>query len=194
MPGFYTLMARLPVATAVAMLVLPTLITAQPSGSAGSASPRGADRFPQLHWLVGEWQGFGEFADHTAYIHKRYSYELGGMFFVERTLDMLPPDRPSTEYEIHQDFSVIYLDSATDSLRAKGFFVEGFVTSSNVLVDGGGSRILIESQHVENGPSGMRSRVSIERKTEDAYEGLFELAMQGGPYRQIEKLQMRRVH
>ena len=32
----------------------------QPGSEAGVA--RGADRFPALDWLVGEWQGYGEFA------------------------------------------------------------------------------------------------------------------------------------
>lgn len=55
----------------------------------------------------------------------QFYYDLAGVVFVERTLDVFPPKMPSTDYEMHQDFVVYHPMEATDRLRAKGFYVEG---------------------------------------------------------------------
>ena len=72
---------------------------------------------------------------------------------------MFPPDTLSTEYEIHQDFTVFY--RANGTMKAKTFFVESYGTSANVVLSTEGDTITIEAIEVENGPPGMRSRLSM---------------------------------
>lgn len=84
-----------------------------------------------------------EVSNRTAYIRKQYAYEIAGMYFVERTVDMFPPPEPSVAFEMHQDLTVFYRDDRSGDLKAKGFFVEGFVTSSTLDVQAGGERIVI---------------------------------------------------
>ncbi len=143
--------------------------------------------------MIGEWQGYGKFSNRTTYIHKSYSYDLGGMYLVERTLDMFPPDTLSTNFEVHQDFSVFYRDDATGGLKAKGFFIEGFIWSSNVTLSDGGKVIAIETEDVENAPPGMRARITYRQQDPDNFTGLFEIAMPGGDYSVMEELVMERV-
>ena len=74
---------------AVALLVLatgPALADEAPVDEDWSGA-RFAARFVPLDWLIGEWQGFGQFAERTGYSHKRYEYEVAGTYLVERTLD-----------------------------------------------------------------------------------------------------------
>jgi hypothetical protein len=156
-------------------------------------SARGKARFEEMSWLVGEWQGWGKFPNRVTYIQKQFGFEVGGVFLFERMLDMFPPTEPSTEFEMQQDLSLFYWDTVTSTLRAKGFFVEGFVTSSDVKVEQGGAVIIIENREVENGSKGMRTRYSIKRSDADHFTATFEIAMPGAEYRTIEELQMSRV-
>ena len=128
-------------------LVLPaTSLAGQDQGTSPDwAEARYAVRFEPLDWLIGEWQGYGEFSNRTTYIHKRYSYEVAGVYLVERTLDVFPPPEPSTEFEVHQDFSVFYRDNVTGDFTANGFFVETFVTDAEVRVLEDGPIAVVEN-------------------------------------------------
>ena len=155
---------------------------------------RAAERFAPLDWLVGEWQGYGQFPSRTTYIHKKYYYDVGGMFFIERTLSMFPPEEEtSTEYEIHQDFTSVYRDDSSGGFLAKGFFVEGFVWSSKVDAGEDGSTIVLETVDIDNAPPGMRGRITYTRESEDSYTATFEIAMPGAEYKLFEELVMDRV-
>ena len=154
---------------------------------------KGADRFEELDWLIGEWQGYGRFTDRTTYIHKEYYYDLTGVFIVERTLDVFPPPELSTDFEIHQDFTVFYRDTGTGGIKAKGFFVEGFVWSSDVVVSDDGDTVVIQAKEIDCAPEGTRSRITILRESDDKYVAIFELAMPGSDYEELEELTMVRV-
>lgn len=158
-----------------------------------SASAASADSLRALEWLVGEWRGFGSFATRTSYIHVQFYYDLAGAVFVERTLDVFPPQMPSTEYEMHQDFVVYYRLEGSHRLRAKGFYVEGFVNSFDVEVSEDGGQMVCDSTVVENGPEGMRARWTIHRETHDLWTGRFELAEPGQEYRLVETQTMERI-
>ena len=190
--------------TVIGALLVPLLCLAlAPSGAApqdtgsddAAARPPAADesRFAPFDWLVGEWRGYGKFSNRTTYIHKTYGYDIGGVYFFERTLDIFPPQELSTEFEIHQDVSYFYRVGADGEYRAKMFYVEGFVTSAMVKVSDDGSEIVIEATEVENGPSGMRSRITYTRVAPDRFTGLFELAMPGKDYGKVEELTMSRM-
>ncbi|MGD8395998.1 MAG: hypothetical protein PVF43_11035 [Candidatus Eiseniibacteriota bacterium] len=189
-----TIRGSVPRATALAlaaMLILSVPALADPDAAgAEPPAPRGAARFPELDWLIGEWQGYGTFPGRTTYIHKSFDYEIGGMFLMERTLDMFPPPEPSTEFEIHQDTGVYY--RTADGLGATTFFVEAYVTTATVTVGSDGS-IVVESVAIENAPQGMRSRITYTPRDADTFEGRFELAMPGKEYGLLETLEMRRI-
>ncbi len=183
------------VGTILALLILG--LTPGPAAAAeaenGWRDEIGAGRFGPIAWLEGEWQGYGEFPDRTNYIRTTFDYDLGGMYLVERNVAMFPPEELSTEYEIHQDFSVYYRDSATGGFVAKSFYIEGFVTSSTVEVLEDGDVIVIESVSLENGPPGMRSRSTFSRETEDRFSLTFEIATPGKDYSLYEEITMSRV-
>lgn len=155
-----------------------------------AAQPASApERFAPLSWLVGEWQGYGLFSDDTTYIHKRFRYELEGMFLVEETLDIFPPAEPTTDYQVHQDRLFYYPRGA--GFAAKGFFVEGFVWNAGVSVSG--DTIRITTEEVEGGPPGFAARITLIRETADGYRATFELGTGDGDFRIIERLFMRRT-
>ena len=154
---------------------------------------RGAERFQKLAWLVGEWQGYGKFAKQNGYINKQYYYDIAGIFLVERTIDMFPPPELTTDFEIHQDMTIFYVDTATDAIKAKGFFVEQYVTSSTVHVSKDGNSIVVETSEVENGPPGMRTRITYTRQGENEFTGSFEITMPAEDFKVVEELTMSRV-
>lgn len=167
------------------------------SGAAAAPAAEQADRAPArfapFEWLVGEWRGYGEFSNRTTWIHKRFGYDVGGVYFYERTVDMFPPAELSTDFELHQDVSYFYRVGPSGEYRAKSFYMEGFVTSASVAVNDGGREIVIEATSVENGPPGMRSRITYTREGPDRFRGLFELAMPGKEFGKVEELTMTRV-
>lgn len=154
------------------------------------ADKRADARFPGLAWLEGEWRGYGEFTNRTTYIHKTWEFDVAGIFLTERTIDMFPPAEPSTEFEVHQDLTVFYWDGTT--LKAKGFYVEGFVWNSLVSTTSEG-HIVIETAEVENGPPGVKARYTIRPDGADAFTATFELAFGDKDYGLMETLTMRRV-
>lgn len=155
---------------------------------------RGPERFPEVDWLIGEWQGYGVFKNKTTWLHKSWSYDVGGVFLHERTLDIFPPDSLSTEFEIHQDTVMWFRDTGTGALKSVTFFVEGFVTTATVTVEHGGRRYVVESTHVENAPPGMATRFTVERVGDDEIEETFELKFPEREWFEMERLTLRRVH
>ena len=166
------------------------LLPAAASGQSSQPPPTGDQRFGAFAWLAGEWQGYGQMGERVTYIHKAFGYDVGGRDLVERTLDMFPPSKPSTEFELHQDF-IVYFRTDAGSYRAKGFFVEGFVWNSTVTVTP--ERLVIETESVENAPAGMRARLTYTKDGASGFKGTFELAMPGQDYKLFETLVMRRV-
>ena len=153
-------------------------------------APTGAARFPELAWLAGEWQGYGRFDTRVTYIHKSFAYDVAGRYLIERTRDMFPPEKPTTEFELHQDFTTYYRTD-TGGCRAKGFFVEGYVWNSTVTATG--DRIVVETDTVENAPAGMRARITYVKDGPDGLTGTFEIAMPGQDFKMFEALVMRRI-
>jgi hypothetical protein len=154
---------------------------------------RGPDRFGPLHWLIGEWQGYGKFSDRSTLIHKSFFYDVAGMYLIERTIDMFPPDSLTTEFEVHQDFTVYYRHNRDGSILAKGFFVESYVTFATVEIGDDGRIIVVGMHEVENGPPGMRTRYTIRQRGADQFEATFEIAMPGEDYVVSEELLMKRM-
>lgn len=149
------------------------------------------DPLESLRWLLGEWRGYSIVGKKLNTIHKRVYLDLGGVFLVERTLSMIPPGGPSTDYEVHQDLTVFH--AAGEELKAKGFFIEGFVSSDIVTVEKEGAVIKMESERVENGPPQMRTRYTLTRQSLDKYQGRFEIAWDGVKWQLSQKLTMQRV-
>jgi hypothetical protein len=150
-------------------------------------------RFEPMAWLIGEWQGYGEFSDRTTYIHKRYSYEVAGMYLVEKTLDIFPPPEVSTDFEVHQDFSVFYRENKTGEFSANGFYVETFVTGASVTLLDDGESFVVESSSIHNGPPGMRTRITYTRIGTDEFRLLFEIAPPELDYQVTEQSRFRRI-
>lgn len=154
---------------------------------------RGRERFESLSWLEGEWQGYGKFSDRVTYIRKHYSFDIGGVYFVERTIDMFPPPEPSVEFEMHQDMTLFYRASDDSPVRAKGFFVEGFIISSSVVIKDDGNKVIMTSEEIENAPPGMRTRYTMVRQGADKYVGVFEMAMPDKDFSEVERLELKRI-
>ena len=180
---------RQPVRGITPLLLALVLATSATRAQTPPPEPTGAARFPELAWLAGAWQGYGQFGERVTYIHKAFSYEVAGRYLVERTLDMFPPARPTTEFELHQDVTTFYRTAG--GYRAKGFYVEGFVWNSTVTA--GADRVVVETESVENGPAGIRARVTYVKDGPDGFKGTFELAMPGQDFTLVETLVMRRI-
>jgi len=146
-----------------------------------------------LGWLIGEWRGYGIVGKQMNMIHKSFRLEVGGLFLLERTLSMFPPSKPTTDYEQHQDLVVYYFDPSVGALKAKGFYIEGFVSSGDVHVSKAGQQIMVKSTQIENGPPNMATRFALNRKGEGEFIAKFEIAWQGVDYELSQKLTMQKI-
>lgn len=155
---------------------------------------RYAERFSGVDWLVGEWRGLGVFErvdNNTTYLHRVYSYDMAGMFIQERTIVLLPPDSLTSDYGIHQNMSVCYLDTIENQHRSRTFVIESYVSTALwTMTDDG---MVGESTEIENGPLGMRTRFTIQKESPDRFLETFEIAMPGEEYMTTERLLLMRV-
>jgi len=181
---------RVTASLALTLIVVGLSAAPRARDQSSPAEPTGAERFPELAWLVGEWQGYGQFDSRVTYIHKTFAYEVAGRYLVERTRDIFPPVTPSTEFELHQDFTA-FLRTTSGGYRAKGFYVEGYVWNSTVTATA--DRLVVETESVENAPAGLRGRITYVKDGPDRFTGTFEFAKPGQDYTLFEKLVMRRV-
>lgn len=60
-----------------------SIYATEPQDSPQKPPARFVERFQEIDWLIGEWQGYGVFTDNTTYIHRAYKYDVAGMSLKE---------------------------------------------------------------------------------------------------------------
>ena len=140
------------------------------------------------------WQGYGVFTDNTTYIHRAHTYDAADMFLIKRTIDMFPPNSLTTEFGMHQNFAVYYVDTFSNSIKAKKMSWRPMYNLSRLLFTITDIASWWRLPKWRTAPPETRTRFTIERLNDDRFKETFELAMQSQEYETLEKLVLRRIN
>jgi hypothetical protein len=86
--------------------------------------------------------------------------------------------------ETHEDWEIFSSDDAREKLVIRQFNVEGFVNRFALdEITSDGKRMIFTTGHVENGPPGLRARITYHIVSDDECTEVFELAFPGGDFK-----------
>ena len=159
------------------------------------AEPTADERFAPFAQLLGRWQGYTEKPDGSApgLLERTYAPALHGKFIRVESVVMFPPEVAGTYYEIHRDIEFISYDVAAERYLLRGFYVEGFVTREAITIVESPPSLVFESEAIENGPEGMRTRHTLTLEGEDRLIDRFEIAMPGLGFKTYQTAHLRRL-
>jgi hypothetical protein len=159
----------------LAVLLLPGLVYASDQAE--------EDIWAPFEFFIGEWTGTGEGKSGESKIEVQFRLVLNRQFLMVKHHSEFKPPEEGPKGETHEDIGYISYDHARNKFVFRQFHIEGFVNQyvlDSLSADG---RVMVfESEAVENGPPGLRARLTHEIIGEDEYRSAFELAGSDGNF------------
>jgi len=151
------------------MALAAMMVAARPGDDTSGGEPA----WKVMRGLVGTWEGEGDGTFGASRIERTYELVLSGTYVRAKT-------RSVAEGDVHEDWEIISFDKMRGTPVIRQFNSEGFV-NRYVLesCDTEKRRLVFVAEHIENGPPGMRARVTLELPSPDEIVETFELAMPG---------------
>jgi len=171
-------------------LVVGLLLQASPSTTEPVAP---ADPWSRIRFMVGEWQGESEGQPGKGTVKRTYAFVLHERFLYEENVSTYPPQPKNEKGEVHEHRSYFSYDRARRTLVLRQFHQEGFFNQYAAPASSTGGTIVVESEALENVPSGWKARETYEVVSPDEFVETFELASGGGPYEIYSKARFKRV-
>lgn len=159
----------------LACLAAPALLAQAPAPKADPLAP--------LRFLIGEWQGVasGQPGEGTAL--RSYETILKDRFIQERNTSTYPPQARNKAGEMHEHQSLFSYDGARKAILFRQFHQEGFVITYALNPSlSTTSRLVFDSEQVENVPRTWRARETYDLVSADEFTETFELAQGDKPY------------
>jgi hypothetical protein len=163
------------------------MMTGELRGFADQSPP--ADRFADVAFLVGQWEGTSEGQPGTGTVRRVYERVFNGRFIRFQNTSTYPPQPKNPKGEVHQDAGFISFDNARKRLVLRQFHIEGFVNQYVQEPD----RLVFVSEAIENIPAGFRARETYVVLGPDAFEEIFELAEPGKEWEIYSRTRFTRV-
>jgi len=142
-----------------------------------------ADIWAPVRFLVGEWEGTASGEPGTGKVVRRYEVILKERFLSERSQSTFAPTDKAKPGEVHEHLSLFSHDRKRNTLVFRQFHQEGFVVTyvlNRAL--GSSSRLVFESEQLENVPESWKARETYERQSDGEFTETFELSQGGKPY------------
>jgi len=151
------------------------------------------DPWAPLRFLVGEWQGAASGEPGTGTAVRRYEFVLGGRFLHERNTSTFPTQEKNKAGEVHEHWSFFSHDRRRNALLFRQFHQEGFVVTYalNPALSTP-SKLVFDSEQLENVPSTWKARETYELTSNDAFTETFEIAQGDQPFAVYSRNQFRR--
>ena len=131
-------------------------------------------------WL-GEWDGHETGKAGVGVGYRVYRSVVGDRFIEARNTSTFEPQEQNPNGEVHEDLSLFSHDEERATIVLREFHSEGFVITYT-LTDQSPTELVFVSEDVQNGPSGLRARLTIALEDEDHFSELFELSPQDKPF------------
>jgi hypothetical protein len=149
------------------LVLLVNLVAAQQSPKTSSLD--------ELQFLIGEWEGVGEGGPGAGKGVFSFAFDLQNKAIVRKNYAEYPPtaNRPAVR---HDDLIVIYLDRASNQIRANYFDSEGQQINYKVTPSSDHEAVTFLSESSASQP---RYRLSYRKSQDGTLSGKFEIAPPG---------------
>ena len=158
---------------------LALLVPGFPVPAQEAAAPTGpADPLALLKLLVGTWEGEIDGRLGTGKGIRRYQLIMGDRYLLCRHLSVRVPQPKSPKGDQHEELAVFSFDTERKAIVYREFMNEGpgIIIRSRCEVDG--TRVVCNSEAVENGP-GIRARLTLEIADRYRFTEIYEIAWPG---------------
>jgi hypothetical protein len=134
-------------------------------------------RLAPLRNFVGRWRGTVSGEPGTGTVERTYASILSGKFIEERNVSRY------VSGEVHHHIAYWSLDRGRGRFVLRQFHQESFVNQFVATTpDFSESRLIVESESIENIPPGFRARETYVFSGANAFEEIFEIAEPQGEY------------
>lgn len=158
------------------------------------AKPTLTNHLEPFAFFLGSWLGSVDNMGREGTIRRTYTVVLDGNFVQFKTRADFDIGEDGVPAEVHQDWGMVSFDNGRDTMVVREFHTEGFVNQYVVKsISEDGRKIVLETESVENGPPGLRARLTLQVLEENEFEETFELASGDEPYRVCVSAQMHRM-
>jgi len=162
-------------------------------GLAPAVRGQDADPWKPLERLDGEWRGTAIGQAGTGEVTRRYAKVMGGRFIQETNTSIYPPQEKNKKGEVHEHSGMFSYDKQRKVLMLRQFHIEGFVNTYKHAPEGGGSKLVFESEAFENFSASWKARETYEFDGDDRFVETFELAPPGKEFQVYSRTELRRA-
>lgn len=169
----------------VGIVAVVTVLTAslwtRAQEDAGSTKPQSfEDIWGSLRYLTGMWVGTGQGTPGTSEVAQRFKWVMEHKFLYGRTTSVFEPTESHPRGEVHEDWMIFSHDTRRNKIILRQFHIEGYVNQYVLKeVSNEGKTLLFVTESVENGPPGMRARLTFNIDGNKELDINFELAEPG---------------
>jgi hypothetical protein len=145
-----------------------------------------------LVFLLGRWEGTSEGQPGAGTVQREYTRVLNSRFIRAQNQSVYKPQEKNPKGEVHDDVGFFSFDKARKRMVFRQFHVEGFV-SQYVHDTAETTRLVFNSEALENIPPGYRARETYVVHGPDEFEEIFELAGPGKEFELYSRTRLKRV-
>lgn len=136
-------------------------------------------KFKKFDSLIGKWKGIGTGSgNEKSTIKSEFNFVMGGKYIEVLNDSQFEPTAKYPDGEHHIDKGFISYDATRNKFVFRQFHVEGFVIQYT-LIDSlsSNSKLVFESEEIENFVRGGKARWSITQITNNAIQTTFDVSM-----------------
>ena len=152
-----------------------------------------ADPFSRVAVLIGRWEGTSEGQPGKGIVRREYARTLNDRFIRVRNRSEYPAQEKNPKGEVHEDEGFISVDRSRTALVFRQFHGEGFVNQYVESADSTPTRVVFNSEAIENIPAGWQARETYVMSGADAFEEIFELSEPGKSFEVYSRTTLKRV-
>lgn len=144
-----------------------------------------------LQFLLGDWEGdeSGEAGSGRGERSYRPRFDR---FIETRTRTVYPPQEVNPSGEVHEELGFFSYDVEAGEVVLRELHTEGFVITYTLAENE--TELVFVSREFENGPPGMRARLTLRAGGADSFQERFELAPASGSFKEYVRSEWVRRH
>lgn len=153
------------------------------------------NNFKKFDFLIGKWSGIGSgFGNNKSIINSEFRFVMKGKYIEVLNDSKFVPTTKKPEGEHHIDKGFISYDATRNAFLFRQFHVEGFVIQY-ILVDSlsSNSKLVFESEEIENFIQGGKARWVISIKNGNEIETTFDVQLPEKEYQCFGENKLKRV-
>ncbi|GAB2768948.1 hypothetical protein [Salinimicrobium soli] len=141
-------------------------------------------QFDKINFIIGQWSGTGSgFGNDSSTIESSFELVMDGKYIEVQNDSRFEPTEKNPEGEHHIDKGFISYDKRRQLIVYRQFNNEGYI-NQYVLNDSlsNGTKLVFESEIIENFVPGGKARWTIEKKSDTQIETTFDVSFPNKDY------------